>query len=116
MGWERTSWHRYARFLLYHEYLHALGFWRHDRAFRALEQAWDAVDDGIRTSGGACFTEHLVRRKFRWCWVCPECGREHLRHRRQNGRFACANAAHSRGIKLVDMPNSQFVDATCTPA
>ena len=30
------EWRRYAAFLLYHEYLHALGFAGHDRTFRNL--------------------------------------------------------------------------------
>ena len=34
------SWHDYARFVLYHEYLHALGNRFHDTTFRRLEQLW----------------------------------------------------------------------------
>ena len=105
------SWHRYASFLLYHEYLHALGFWRHDRNFRDLERLWDSVDDDARVAGN-CFTRYLVRRKYRWVWLCPECGREHLRQRRQNGRYSCTNLeAHGRGVLLVDTPNSLYADA-----
>ena len=35
-----VEWQRYAAFLLYHEYLHALGFTGHDRTFRNLEALW----------------------------------------------------------------------------
>ena len=38
--------------MLYHEYIHALGFRRHDRAFRALERAWDETPLG-RTDADA---------------------------------------------------------------
>ena len=34
------EWDPYCRFLLYHENLHALGFFRHGAAFRALEGLW----------------------------------------------------------------------------
>ena len=87
-------WQHYARFLLFHEFLHALGFWQHNNIFRNLEQLWDTVDADVRTIGGHQFARYLIARDYRWTWVCPECGREHFRLRRQNGRFTWfANAS-----------------------
>ena len=80
------QWRKYAAFLLYHEYLHALGFVGHDRTFRALERLWP--DEEGRTMGKA-FGEHLRRRSANWLWTCPQCGGEHARTKRSNGRYRC---------------------------
>ena len=34
------GWERYAKFLLYHEYLHALGYSNHGKEFRRVEALW----------------------------------------------------------------------------
>ena len=39
-NYSRTGWLDYARFVLYHEYLHALGNRFHDAHFRNLELQW----------------------------------------------------------------------------
>jgi len=93
---------------LYHEFVHALGFRRHDCTFRTFERMWDRVDPEARTVTQIKFANFLWVRQFRWNWCCPECGRGHLRKRRQNGRNACVNPAHERGVRLVDTPNPQF--------
>ncbi len=80
------QWRRYAAFLLYHEYLHALGFVGHDRTFRALERLWP--DEEGRTMGKS-FGDHLRRRSANWLWTCPQCGGEHARTKRSNGRYRC---------------------------
>ena len=43
------QWSRYADFLLYHEYIHALGIFNHGREFRELEALWP--DEGARSMG-----------------------------------------------------------------
>jgi predicted RNA-binding Zn-ribbon protein involved in translation (DUF1610 family) len=80
------DWRRYAMFLLYHEYLHALGFAGHDRTFRRLEALWP--DTEARAMGPA-FGTHLRTRAAKWLWTCPQCGIEHPRSRRSNGRYRC---------------------------
>ncbi len=62
------DWQRYAEFLLYHEYLHALGFTGHDRTFRNLEALWP--DEGARSMGKS-FGSHLRNRAAKWLWTCP---------------------------------------------
>mmetsp|Transcript_53594 Transcript_53594/g.174412 ORF Transcript_53594/g.174412 Transcript_53594/m.174412 type:complete len:291 (+) Transcript_53594:94-966(+) len=59
---DRPEWHAYARFLLYHEFLHALGFDRHDCTFRTVERMWDRVDPEARTVTGEKFTNFLEAR------------------------------------------------------
>ena len=76
------DWRRYASFLLYHEYLHALGFTGHDRTFRNLEALWP--DDEARNMGKS-FGNYLRRRAAKWLWTCPQCSKEHPRTRRGMG-------------------------------
>ncbi len=80
------GWARYARFLLYHEFLHALGNVGHDARFRELEARWP--DEEARHMGPA-FGAQLRQRANRWIWTCPDCGRSHSRSRRSNGRYLC---------------------------
>ena len=80
------EWSRYADFLLYHEYLHALGLSNHGREFRELESLWP---DTEARSMGERFGMHLRERSAKWLWVCPSCGNRHPRARRGNGRYRC---------------------------
>jgi len=80
------EWSRYADFLLYHEYLHALGISNHGRVFRELEALWP---DEVARGMGEGFGMHLRERSARWLWVCPSCGDRHPRARRGNGRYRC---------------------------
>jgi hypothetical protein len=89
------DWRRYAAFLLYHEFLHALGFSGHDRTFRRLEAMWP--DDEARAMGPA-FGAHLRSRAAKWLWTCPSCGLEHPRFRPSNGRYRCRKCR----VVLVD--------------
>ena len=91
------DWQRYAAFLLYHEFLHALGYAGHDRTFRNLEALWP--DEEARDMGKA-FGKHLRNRAAKWLWTCPQCHLEHPRTRRGKGRYRCRNSR----VVLVDVP------------
>ena len=91
------DWERYAAFLLYHEFLHALGFAGHDRTFRNLEALWP--DEEARNMGKA-FGKHLRNRAAKWLWTCPQCHLEHPRTRKGKGRYRCRNCL----VVLVDIP------------
>ena len=90
------DWRRYASFLLYHEYLHALGFTGHDRTFRNLEALWP---DAEARNMGKSFGNHLRRRAAKWLWTCPQCFKEHPRTRRGMGRYRCRECR----VVLVDV-------------
>ncbi len=90
------DWQRYAAFLLYHEYLHALGFAGHDRTFRDLEALWP--DEEARIMGKS-FGNHLRTRAAKWLWTCPQCSKEYARNRRGRGRYRCRKCS----IALVDV-------------
>ncbi|MED5496843.1 MAG: hypothetical protein VX872_04680, partial [Candidatus Thermoplasmatota archaeon] len=93
------SWHDYARFVLYHEYLHALGNRFHDAAFRRLEQLWP--HEGAQR--GREFTQFLRQRTATWLWACTTCDNKYPRKRRANGRFRCRACS----TILVDVMNTQ---------
>ncbi len=80
------DWQRYAAFLLYHEFLHALGFTGHDKAFRNLESLWPDLE---AKNMGKSFGNHLRKRAAKWLWTCPQCSKEHPRTRRGRGRYRC---------------------------
>ncbi len=79
-------WSRYANFLLFHEFLHALGFSNHGKEFRRLEALWH---DGIAREMGPSFTSYLRNMNAGWLWVCPSCDIRHMRSKRSNGRYRC---------------------------
>ena len=79
-------WRRYANFLLFHEFLHALGFADHGKEFRRLEALWH---DGEACEMGRSFSSHLRKLNARWLWVCPSCDMKHMRSKRSNGRYRC---------------------------
>ena len=87
----------YAAFLLYHEFLHALGFTGHDRTFRRLETLWPNT---TATKMGQTFGLHLRRKRFKWLWRCPKCSKEYPRNRRGNGRYRCRECR----VVLMDIP------------
>ena len=90
------DWQRYAAFLLYHEFLHALGFTGHDRAFRNLEALWPDIK---ARNMGKSFGNHLRKRAAKWLWTCPQCSKEHPRTRRGMGRYRCRECR----VALVDV-------------
>ena len=92
------SWHDYARFVLYHEYLHALGNRFHDAAFRRLEQLWP--HDGAER--GRELHNFYVKGRQHGCG-CTTCDKKYPRKRRANGRFRCRACSSI----LVDVMNTQ---------
>ena len=92
------DWERYAKFLLYHEYLHALGYSNHGKEFRRIEALWP---DYSANELGKSFSKMLLEKRAKWFWLCPSCERKHLRSRRGNGRYRCRECR----VVLKDIPN-----------
>ena len=82
----KDRWRRYAKFLLYHEFLHALGFPNHGKEFRRLEALWH---DGEAREMGRSFSSYNRKLNGRWLWICPSCDMKHVRSKRSNGRYRC---------------------------
>jgi len=78
-----AEWWSYARFVLYHEYLHALGNIAHDANFRSLESLWPEPNDG------ESFTERMRAEGSSWIWRCNSCGKGYHRRKQSKGRYRC---------------------------
>jgi len=89
-------WRDYAEFVLYHEYLHAMGHRAHDQSFRALESLWPSDAQNL----GKAFTKAMRLNRAQWIWECPKCGQGFPRQRRGAGRFLCRTCR----CVLVDVP------------
>ena len=80
------EWSDYARFVLFHEYLHVLGHRAHDSAFRTLERSWP---DREASQKGKAFTHARRMARAKWHWVCTSCDQRFPRQRRGGGRYVC---------------------------
>ena len=81
------EWSRYADFVLYHEFLHALlPVSGHGPEFRALESLWP--DEGADAMGGG-FRDFIRERRsdiLKWELHCPNCEWRYLRKKPMIGR------------------------------
>lgn len=91
------EWLDYAAFVMYHEFLHALGWRSHDRSFRHLESLWPHPQAAER---GQAFTHEMRMGRAKWHWKCPECERQFPRQRRGAGRYLCRTCR----CVLLDVP------------
>lgn len=91
------EWLDYARFVLYHEFLHVLGMRYHNATFRRVESLWPHKG----ASQGKAFTQHLRRLSADWLWTCTTCTNQYPRKKRSNGRYKCRTCS----TVLVDIEN-----------
>jgi len=81
------EWSRYADFVLYHEFLHALlPVSGHGPEFRALESLWP--DEGADAMGNG-FRDFIRERRsdiLKWELHCPSCGWSYMRKKPMTGR------------------------------
>ena len=91
------EWLDYARFVLYHEFLHVLGMRYHNAAFRRIESLWPHGG----ASQGKAFTQYLRRRSADWLWTCTTCANQYPRKKRSNGRYKCRTCS----TVLIDIEN-----------
>ncbi len=82
----QPSWWEYAAFVLYHEFLHALGWRAHDPVFRALEACWPHAEAAAM---GPSFTHAMRSSRASWMWRCPQCEQQYPRQRKAAGRYLC---------------------------
>ena len=80
------EWSDYARFVLFHEYLHVLGHRAHDSSFRTLERS---CPDREASQQVRAFTHARRMARAKWHWVCTSCVQRFPRQRRGGGRYLC---------------------------
>ena len=91
------NWLDYGAFVMYHEFLHALGWRSHDKSFRQMEALWPYPQAASR---GQAFTHEMRMGRAKWHWKCPTCQRQFPRQRRGGGRFVCRSCR----CVLIDVP------------
>ena len=62
----------YAEFVLFHEYIHCLGNFTHNRDFRTIENLWPNKKE--MNIIGKKLTRELQDSKSKWAWTCSKCG------------------------------------------
>ncbi len=80
------QWQEYAKFVLYHEFLHGIGFKHHDSIFRHLESRWPLEH---RKKIGLQFTMYLQRKNASWQWICSQCDILIFRNKPSGGKYIC---------------------------
>ena len=89
------EWYEYAKFVLFHEYLHAIGFKEHDAVFRHLESRWPIEH---HRSIGRQFTTFLQQKNASWKWMCTRCNLCVYRKKPTRGKFMCKKC----NVVLID--------------
>jgi len=81
-----NEWQPYGLFVLFHEFIHVLGFRAHNGEFRALEAVWP---NASARSSGRSFTHAMRLQRSMWIWQCPSCEATFPRRVRGNRRYQC---------------------------
>lgn len=100
---QRREWAVYARFVLYHEFVHALGWNQHDAAFRSIERLWPEPE-GLDRATAKAFSQQQAAAGRPWLWVCPSCDMQHPRAKRSNGRYHCKRCK----VDVLDVRNPAY--------
>ena len=81
------EWSRYADFVLYHEFLHALlPVTGHGPGFRALESLWPDEEADAMGNGFRDFIRERRSDILKWELHCPSCGWSYMRKKPMTGR------------------------------
>lgn len=93
------KWLAYGAKVLFHEYLHALGYIKHNTVFYSLESLWPSKE---AKAMGRSFTTEMCNLRAQWIWSCINCNLSHYRQKRSNGRYQCRKC----GELLQDVVNT----------
>ena len=91
------DWNDYARFVLFHEFLHAIGLRSHNQTFRWHEALWP---DSVGPTRGVEFTDYMRMKRAKWFWVCSQCEKRYPRQRAGKGKYQCRTCR----CRLEDVP------------
>tara|TARA_B100000287_G_scaffold12804_1_gene13114 strand:+ start:4644 stop:5177 length:534 start_codon:yes stop_codon:yes gene_type:complete len=90
------EWETYREIIIFHEFIHCLGYLGHDKTFYKLESLWPTIKQ--KKALGTQFMEMLKLKNSTWKWVCPKCNIEVLRQRKSSGKYICIKC----NSKLLD--------------
>ena len=91
-----SEWEIYREIIIFHEFIHCLGYLGHDKIFYKLESLWPTIKQ--KKSLGNKFMNILKLKNSTWKWVCPKCNIEVFRQRKSSGKYICIKCK----CKLLD--------------
>jgi len=80
------EWNEYRQFVLYHEFIHCLGFRAHDATFFHYERHWPIPES---KQIGSAFTLMLQQSAATHVWTCPKCQIVVYRRKQNHGKYMC---------------------------
>ena len=92
----KNEWEIYREIIIYHEFIHCLGYIRHDKIFYSIEAMWPTISQ--KKLLGQKFMNYLKLKNSKWKWKCPKCNIYVLRQKKSSGRYICRKC----NFKLVD--------------
>ena len=90
------EWEIYREIIIFHEFIHCLGYLGHNKIFYKLESLWPTIKQ--KKLLGNKFMNELKLKNSTWKWICPKCKIEVLRQRRSSGKYICIKC----NCKLLD--------------
>lgn len=90
------EWEIYREIIIYHEFIHCLGYIRHNKIFYKIESLWPTISQ--KKSLGQEFMNKLKLKNSKWKWKCPSCEIYVLRQRKSSDRYVCRKC----NCKLID--------------
>ena len=90
------EWEIYREIIIYHEFIHCLGYLGHNKEFYNIESLWPTIIQ--KKIQGQKFMQVLQQKNSTWRWICPKCDIQILRQRRSSGRYICKKC----NCKLID--------------
>jgi len=93
-----VKWETYREIILYHEFIHCLGYLGHNKEFYNIESKWPTINQ--KKNLGNQFMELLKVKNSTWAWRCIKCQMKVLRQRKSSNKYICGKC----GSKLIDEP------------
>ena len=90
------EWEIYREIIIFHEFIHCLGYLGHNKQFYKLESLWPTINQ--KETLGRKFMEVLKLKNSTWKWICPKCNLKVLRQRKSSGKYICKKC----NCKLID--------------
>ncbi|MBJ23187.1 MAG: hypothetical protein CMB64_00815 [Euryarchaeota archaeon] len=91
-----NEWETYREIIIYHEFIHCLGYIGHDKSFYKIEALWPTINQ--KEILGQKFMNVLKLKNSKWKWKCNKCQIHVLRQKKSSGRYICRKC----NSKLID--------------
>ena len=93
----KQEWETYREIIIFHEFIHCIGYLKHNKEFYSLESLWPTISE--KKELGERFMNYLKLNNSKWKWVCNKCKIHVLRQRKSSGKYICRKCNN----KLIDI-------------